>query len=702
MTQKERSSPVIRFDAFEADLRSGELRKHGLRLKIGDQPFSVLAVLLAQPGEVVTREDLQKKLWPADTFVDFDRGLNKAINRLRETLGDSADSPRFIETLPKRGYRFIGTLTASAPLPQTTPIQPDVIPRQRDRRSARARGYALGAAALTICVMATAWLLMRNRPEQRAIGPLIRSSLLPPPHMSFVPYSLALSPNGGYLAFVAEGKDGSRSLWIRSMSKMTATSIARTEGASFPFWSPDERRIGFFSDRKLKTIDIASGAINVVADARRASGGAWGTSGAIVFAPDVNGPIYQVAEMGGTPSPITRVLSADGLQGHRWPVFLPDGRHFLYVNVIANARSGDHSEISVGSLDSTEPTRIASENVRTVAFALDHLFFVRTGVLYAQPFDSVRLRATAEPIPVTDRDIAGLSAFYPSEFSISQNGVLAFQSSTDLASILVWIDAKGNELGAFPAPQYADPAFSPDGRFLAGACDLSGTGTLAICVHDIARGVTARVSPGPHDRFPVWSPDSREIAYNAQGGIYRISADGSGTPTFVSNWGIPTAWSPDGRILAFGSNKGVLSLALWSLSTHDPLELGPGAEAQLSPDANWMAFLSQDGLAVQRFPKPTKRVQIAGYGATQPRWSRNGHHLFYITSDKKLMAVDFDSATARVSAPRLVSQTRIIASSFTGFQYDVAPDGRFLVNTLTSEAAPLTLMTGWTERLRRR
>ena len=387
------------------------------------------------------------------------------------------------------------------------------------------------------------------------------------------------------------------------MSMMTATSIAGTEGASFPFWSPDERRMGFFADRKLKTIDIASGAVRIVADARRASGGTWGTSGAIVFAPDVNGPLYQVAETGGTASPITRVLNADGLQGHRWPVFLPDGRHFLYVNLTAEAKSGNRSEISVGSLDSPEPTRIASENVRTVAFALDHLFFVRTGILYAQPFDSVRLRATAEPIPLTDRDVAGPSVFYPSEFSISQNGVLAFQSSTDLASSLVWMDAKGNELGEFHSPQYSDPAFSPDGRFLAGACDQAGAGTLAICVHDIARGVTARVSPGPHDRFPVWSPDGREIAYNSNGGIYSISADGSGTPTFVSNWGIPTDWSPDGRILAFGSNKGVVSLALWSRTTHDLLELGPGAEAQLSPDAKWMAFSLSRRPRCSRFPK---------------------------------------------------------------------------------------------------
>jgi len=251
------------------------------------------------------------------------------------------------------------------------------------------------------------------------------------------------------------------------MSMMTAISIAGTDGASFPFWSPDERLIGFFADRKLKTIDISSGAVAVIADARRASGGAWGPRGIIIFAPDVNGPLYQIAETGGTPAPITRVLNAEGLQGHRWPAFLPDGRHFLYIEVTAETKSGNHSEIYVGSLDSPETSRVMPENVRTVAFALDHLFFVRTGILYAQPFDTQRLQVADKPISITNRDIPGPSAFYPSEFSISQNGVLAFQSSTDLASSLVWMDAKGNELREFHAPHYSDPAFSPDGRFLA-------------------------------------------------------------------------------------------------------------------------------------------------------------------------------------------------------------------------------------------
>jgi DNA-binding winged helix-turn-helix (wHTH) protein len=183
MTQTDSADSIVRFGAFEADLRSGELRKQGLKLRIGDQPFSVLTVLLAQPGQVVTREELQKRLWPADTFVDFERGLNKAINRLREALGDSADSPRFIETLPKRGYRFIGTLETPAPLHQISQIQPNAIVRPEERKHKEGRSYALWATALAICLVVATWSLVSNRRGSVAVGPVIRSSLLPPPHV---------------------------------------------------------------------------------------------------------------------------------------------------------------------------------------------------------------------------------------------------------------------------------------------------------------------------------------------------------------------------------------------------------------------------------------------------------------------------------------------------------------------------------------
>jgi Tol biopolymer transport system component len=236
---------------------------------------------------------------------------------------------------------------------------------------------------------------------------------------------------------------------------------------------------------------------------------------------------------------------------------------------------------------------------------------------------------------------------------------------------------------------------------LAGSCDPSNSGKLAICVHDLARGVTTHVTAGPADRFPVWSHDGQAIAYLSNGAIYHIRADGSGRPALAANRGIPTGWSVDGRILSFGTHKGVVSLAVTAITTSVPLDLVPGAEGQLSPDSKWLAYVARDGLLIQRFPDLSQRVQVAGYGASQPRWRRNGRQLFYISADKKLMAVDFNPAQATISAARVIAQTRIVANALTGFQYDVAPDGRFLVNSFIGDAAPLTLMTGWTKRLQR-
>ena len=684
---------VIYFDGFEADLQSGELRREGVRLKLSEQPFSVLALLLSQPGQLITRDELQKKLWPADTFVDFDRGLNKAINRLREALGDSAATPRYIETLPKRGYRFIGPVERSAP--STRPAPSSELPMQR---LARRRMLMAGAAA-TLLLAVVVFALWRagesNRVADTGRDPVLRSSLVPPAHMAFVPHSLALSRDGAQLAFVAEAADGSRSLWVRAMAAATATSISGTQGAAFPFWSPDRQRIGFFADGKLKIVDVAGGAMRVIADVRRPSGGTWSADDVIVFAPDVNGPLYRIMAAGGSPIAVSRISEGPGLHGHRWPVFLPDGQHFLYVAFSATAPSDIAPELRVGSLDTIESRQIEWEGARSVGYAQDHLLYVRRGTLYAQPFDPTSLRSNGPPAPVAAAELAGPPAFYPSAFAVSPNGVLVFQSSADLPTHLVWLDEHGRDQPASHALKYGWPAMSPDGRRLAGSCEGPRADTLSICVFDLERGVSSRITSGPNDRYPVWSRDGRAIAYSTGAEIHSVSADGSGSPRFVSQRNIPTAWLPDGRILSFGTHNGVVAMALSSPSTHDVIELGAGAEGQLSPDANWLAYIAQGELVVERFPARAPRVTIAASGAGQPRWSRDCRTLFFISADKKLMAVDFDPTTIRTGAPRMIAQTRIIEAALVGIQYDVAPDGRFVINAVTGDAAPLTLLTGW-------
>ena len=252
---------------------------------------------------------------------------------------------------------------------------------------------------------------------------------------------------------------------------------------------------------------------------------------------------------------------------------------------------------------------------------------------------------------------------------VSMNGVLVFQSTADLPSELVWLDAQGREEVSVPGIKYRGPTISPDGRLLTGTCEGPRSGMRSICVLDFTRGVSAPVTEGPNGRYPAWSRDGREIAYTSEGAIYRVPADGCARPERVSRRGIPTSWLPDRRILSFGSQHSVVSMALSSPVTHQVSELGPGAEGQLSPDADWLAYVAGAGIVVQRFPDPHARVIITGERAAQPRWSRTGRQIFYISADKKLMAADFDAVTATASAPRVLAQTRIVGAALTGFQY---------------------------------
>jgi DNA-binding winged helix-turn-helix (wHTH) protein/Tol biopolymer transport system component len=708
MTAKDGSATRVRFGDFEVDLQAGELRRRGAKVRLPGQPFQVLAMLLAQPGQLVTREALQQQLWSSDTFVDFDRGLNKAINRVRDALGDSADEPRLIETLPKRGYRFIGSIE---PKPDRVPILPGAAqamipapashdPADTESRDRAARRRASPRVWLTAFLILIAIALARfawYRGETPAAEPLLRSSVLPPANTSFVPFTFSVSPDGTRLAFSAANRDGTDSLWLRTLAGVAVRKLDGTDGGRFPFWSPDSRRVGFFADRKLKTVDVASGAVQTLADARRPRGGTWNADGRIVFAADVVGPLAVISSTGGTPHPIN-VHEASTLAGAGWPIFLPDERHFFYVadNKIA---AGGH-DVYVGSLDASASVRIVERTVGSVGYGAGHLFFVRDGSLMAQPFSFERLQTTGAAVVIAEHELEAAPDFFPSGFSISRGGVLVYQSTPDFTTRLTWVDGDGQEIETLSRAGDRDPALSPDGRLLATSCDEERSNRLVICVTDLRRHVTSRVTSGPHDRFPVWSGDGRTLAYlgtvDGSPRAYEAAVDGS-TPARVlpEGVGIPTSRSADGGLLFFGPTRDNVSLGAYSAATGAIASLGPGSEGQFSPDGRWLLFGGQDGIIVRRVQEPGVRIQIAGYGGSQPRWRRDGREIFYVTGDKKLMAVGFDPMTGQATAPRAMFVTRIVATALAGFQYDVAPDGHFLINTLPSSTSPLTLLTGW-------
>jgi eukaryotic-like serine/threonine-protein kinase len=359
-----------------------------------------------------------------------------------------------------------------------------------------------------------------------------------------------------------------------------------------------------------------------------------------------------------------------------------------------------------GSLSSTKACLISAEIDGSVGFANNHIVFVNGGSLKAQPFNREHTGLTAQPVVLAQNEMEIWErVWFHSGFSVSESGILVFQSATDFAPELVWTDALGNEQRRISKGGFTEPAISPDGSLIALSSDEFHDGRWYICVHDIERGVTTRLTEGWH---PSWSADGKTILYTSIEGpiwnIYEIAADGSSrSQSLPECGGIIAHASPDRHMVFMRVDQGQVSLAVHSPCDGQTTSLGPGAEPQFSPDGKWIAYteVGGAGIAVRPFPGPGPRIQISSGPAAQARWSRHGTQIFYIAPDKKMMAVSFDAEACRAGAPRELFQTRIIATSLAGFQYDVTPDGCFLINSLPSGASPLTLLTNWTAALKR-
>jgi serine/threonine protein kinase/Tol biopolymer transport system component len=582
-------------------------------------------------------------------------------------------------------------------------------------RKHRERIAWLAAALLTMTTVLLAIGYFLRAPQPTA---MFRSSLEPPSGTSFVSYNFAVSPDGTRLAFVATDANGKNTLWVRSLSAASAEQIAGTDGAAYPFWSPDSHHVGFFAEGKLKTVDTASGAVHILCDARAGRGGTWNRDGVILYAPVIFGPLYRVSDTGGIPEPVTKIPRAGSGQAHRWPYFLPDGRHFLYDVEWSDAKDAQQNGIYAGSLNSSATKLISSELGGNVAYTSGQLVYVRDRSLMAQPFDPSSLKLTAAAVDIAAQELSTDQGFMQSGYSVSQNGVLVFQSLTDSTSNLVWFDPSGKELGQLPAfTGYGQPRISPDGRFVAYDSDDDHNGKSYIRVYDFVRGISTRLTSGGTETIAAWSPKGRRIAYigglngnfrtmyygNATG-VYQVPADGSMPAQLLLKgpaFGFGD-WSANGNFLYSDFSEGLPSVAVYSTTSHRTLQVASrGAECRFAPDGEWIACTS-DGIVVFPFPGPGARMQISNGPGAQPVWGRDGKHLFFISPDKKMMVVDFDPQKGTVSAPRVLFQTRIIAPNFVGTQYDVAPDGRFLINSLPADhSSPLTLLTNWPALLKK-
>jgi eukaryotic-like serine/threonine-protein kinase len=529
------------------------------------------------------------------------------------------------------------------------------------------------------------------------------------------PTSFAISPDGRRLVFVAYDQGQAR-LWLRPFDAATAQPLAGTEGAMYPFWSPDSRALGFFADGKLKRIDIRGGLPQALASAPGGRGGTWNPDGLIVFAPTGVGSLNSVQSSGGdvrTVTSLDRPLQAS----HRFPQFLPDGRRFTFFVQGAPGTQG----LYLGALDSPKTQRLTAADSAGAYLTRGWLLFLRQGTLVAQRFNPTYGALTGDPITVADSvglDVSNSSG----AFSVSREGVVAYRSIGTGRRQLTWFDRTGKRLGTVGVPDENDlvaPSLSPDGRRVAAHRTLQGN--TDIWIFDNARATRFTFDAG-RDLFPIWSPDGRYVAFDSNRSGHRYFyqkrsdlADAEIPFLETPEDKVLNDWSPDGRFILYVTpNNPKTGADIWYVPLSGDRKPIPFVETpfleragQFSPDGQWVAYQSNETgpyeIYIRSFPGPGGQQQVSTSGGIQARWRSDGRELYYIAPDGRLMGVSITTmhqATIQPGTPVALFQTRIWGggtSATLGHQYDVSPDGRFLLNSVVEETAmaPITLLLNW-------
>jgi Tol biopolymer transport system component len=572
-------------------------------------------------------------------------------------------------------------------------------------------GWAISALLLVLLGAA----LWRERMQERKSAMYFNSPV------RFAASSVALSPDGNTLAMVAYDEQANKyMIRIQQVGSRNVTNVPGTVGASYPFWSPDGQSIGFFAEGKLKKVDAFSGReAQTLCEAPNGRGGTWNREGVILFSPNGFGGLYRISSVGGTPTEVTKVDASQ--YSHRWPKFLPDGRHFLYLGANFSGRPENH--VFVGSLDSTERRSLVDASSNAAYAEPGYLFYIRDNSLVAQRFDAKTLKLNGEASPISGdvnyspmMDLAIFDVAAAGKTLVVQTGKGASQSQ------LTWYDRSGRSGGVVgPSAAILNPSLSPDGRRVV-FTEIDQDGGVNIWINELSNGATTRLTFGrATDQIPTWSPDGKWVAFSTNQKVvretlYKKNSNGSGTAQEIADLGAEAQaawdWSRDGKYLLTMKNR-----ELWYLATSDwqakPFLQVKGTirNAQFSPDGKWVACSSNESglwqVYVSPFPSANGKWQISTEDGDEPRWRRDGKELFFLSGGHNLMAVPVKTGNTFEAGPAVsLFQThpRQRITFLDAFFYDVSVDGqKFLINTPLEEggSAPLSFILNWASELER-
>jgi eukaryotic-like serine/threonine-protein kinase len=589
--------------------------------------------------------------------------------------------------------------------------------------------YLPWAAVVAALLIALVWSNMREHDIARTM----RSFLPPPAEMSFdftgdFSGPPAITADGTLVAFCVRNQKERSSIWVQSLSDLTAKKIEGTEGASFPFWSGDGKFLGFFADGRLKKVPASGGPITVLADAPNPRGGSSNQDNVIIYEPDYRDSLWRISAAGGSPVRLTKFETGKHTT-HRWPFFLPDGKHFLFF---ATNHAGDPDQgIYFGSLEDGSFKRVLDSD-SGAQYASGYLIYHLQSQLQAQKFDPATGKVSGEPMSVANLAEYD-SGTWHTTFAASQNGVLVYEPGSKLLGTdLSWLSRTGKMLGKAGERAFykGSGRISPDGKRLAVSL---GDPQADIWIFDLVRGSRTRLTFGGGTNLaPSWSADGQRVIFVRQEGATTITgtslvsrlASGGGQEEVLMDGGhtgdpvtlLQPQLSPDGRYLVHTEQRGP-SATVWALpltGEKKPFLVLQASSPQtrivqlrLSPDGRWLAYSSTESgreeVYVTHFPGGEGKWQVSQNGGTFPTWRGDSKEIWFAAADGSINAATVETKSKEFELDPVHALFQVSYLGPVGSPYDVAPDGqRLIFNTYPENApTPLVLVTNWASDLRK-